>query len=80
MERADPHEPDGRTVVSTHPVGHPGMPLSDAIRLIAAVLILGSVSILAASVDPWLLVVLAGLGLTTYAVFDRTADGWILAV
>lgn len=77
-------EPPGsayeRTVVSTQPVGQPGMPLPEAIRLVAAVVLLGIVAVLAASVDPWLLVVLAGLGLTAYAVFDRTGDGWTLAV
>jgi hypothetical protein len=52
----------------------------EAFRLIVAVIIVGIVAMLAASVDPWLLVVLAALGVTTYAVYDRTGDGWVLAV
>ena len=58
------------------PFGHPDMPPAQALRLAAAIMIVGIVALLAASVDPWLLVVLAGLGVTTYAVYDRTGDGW----
>ena len=58
------------------PFGHPDMPPAQALRLAAAIMIVGIVALLAASVDPWLLVVLAGLGVTTYAVYDRTGDDW----
>jgi len=63
--------------VSTQPLGQPGMPPAQALRLAFAVVILGIIALLAASVDPWLLVILAGLGLAAYAVYDRTEDGWI---
>ena len=66
--------------MSTRPTGQAAMPPSQALRLALAVVIMGIISILAASVDPWLLVMLAGLGISTYAVYDRTGDGWILAV
>jgi hypothetical protein len=65
--------------VSTHPPGQPGMPPAQALRLALAIVIAGIISILAASVDPWLLVILAGLGMAAYAVYDHTGDGWVLA-
>jgi hypothetical protein len=55
------------------------MPPSQALRLAFAVVIAAFISVLAASVDPWLLVMLAGLGVTTYGVYDHTGDGWIPA-
>ncbi|HEY6794011.1 MAG TPA: hypothetical protein VI248_04940 [Kineosporiaceae bacterium] len=66
--------------MSTQPHRQPGMPPAQALRLALAVVIVGIISILAASVDPWLLVILAGLGLATYAVYDHTGDGWVLAI
>ena len=62
--------------MSTRSVAQPGLPPGQALRLAAVVVIVGILAALAASVDPWLLVVLAGLGVTTYAVYDRTGDGW----
>jgi hypothetical protein len=66
--------------VTSQPLAQPGMPPAQALRLVLSVMIVGIIAILAASVDPWLLVVLAGLGVTAYAVYDRTGDGWVLAV
>lgn len=36
----------------------------------------GVLAVMAASVDPWLLVMMAGVALTTYAIYDRTDPGW----
>jgi hypothetical protein len=72
--------PHGRTIVSTQPLGQASMSPSQALRLAVAVVIAGIISILAASVDPWLLVMLAGLGVTAYGIYDRSGDGWVLSL
>ena len=64
--------------MSTHPA--PGMGPIQALRLAFVVVFAGIVTVLAASVDPWLLVMMAGLALTAYAVYDRTGEGWVLAL
>jgi hypothetical protein len=56
------------------------MPPSQALRLAVVVLLLGIVVVLAAGADPWLLVLLVWLGVTTYPVYDRTGDGWVLTI
>ncbi len=70
----------GRIVVSTQPAHLPGMGPLQALWLAFVVLLAGITTVLAASVDPWLLVMLAGLAITGYAVFDRTGDGWVLSI
>jgi hypothetical protein len=62
--------------VSTQPHGQAGMPPTQALRLTLAATIAGIIVIFAASVDPWLLVILAGLGVTAYGVYDHSGDGW----
>lgn len=36
----------------------------------------GVLAVLAASVDPWLLVMMAGVAVTTYAIYDHTDPAW----
>jgi hypothetical protein len=36
----------------------------------------GVLAMLAASVDPWLLVMMAGVAISTYAIYDRTDPAW----
>lgn len=33
-------------------------------------------AVLAAAVDPWLLVMMAGVAVATYAIYDRTDPAW----
>ena len=66
--------------MSTQPSRQTDIPPSQALRLALAVMIAVFISALAASVDPWLLAILAGLGVTAYGVYDHTGDGWVLAV
>jgi hypothetical protein len=63
--------------VNSQPQGSASLPPSHALRLAVTIIIAGIIAILAASVDPWLLVILAGLGICAYAVYDRTGDGWV---
>ena len=65
--------------MSTQPLGHEGMPPGQALRLAFVVILTSLLAIQLAGVDPWLLVALAGLGVATYAVYDRTGDGWVAA-
>jgi hypothetical protein len=66
--------------VNPQPLGQqPGMQPAQALRLAFAVMIIGIVSILAATVDPWMLVMMAGLGVTGYAFYDRSGNGWTAA-
>jgi hypothetical protein len=36
----------------------------------------GILAVLAASVDPWLLVMMVGVAVATYAIYDRTDPAW----
>jgi hypothetical protein len=36
----------------------------------------GVLSVLAVTVDPWLLVMMAGVAMTTFAIYDRTDPAW----
>jgi hypothetical protein len=36
----------------------------------------GVLAVLAATVDPWLLVMMAGIAVTVFAIYDRTDPGW----
>ena len=65
--------------MTTQPLGRPGMPPTHALRLAVVVVVLGIVTLLAASVDPWMLVLVAGLGLAAYAVYDGSGEGWLAA-
>lgn len=41
-----------------------------------AVAIVSVLIMVAVTIDPWLLVVLAGVGLTVFAIYDRTDPEW----
>jgi hypothetical protein len=47
-----------------------------SLRFALAVALIGILSVLAASVDPWLLVMMAVVGVTAFAVYDRTDPNW----
>jgi hypothetical protein len=72
-------DPLERIIVDIQPLGQPPMAPAQALRFAVMVMILGIVAILAATVDPWLLVIMAFLGVTAYAVYDRTGSGWVAA-
>jgi hypothetical protein len=44
--------------------------------LAAIVAVSGVLAVLAASVDPWLLVMMVGVAVTTYAIYDHTDPEW----
>jgi hypothetical protein len=46
------------------------------LHLALIVAVAGVLAVMAASVDPWLLVMMAGVAVTTYAIYDRTDPAW----
>ena len=57
-----------------HPSSEPSA--AQSVRFALAVALTGILAVLAASVDPWMLVMIAGVALTGCAVYDRTDPGW----
>jgi hypothetical protein len=45
-------------------------------RFALAVALIGILGLMAASVDPWLLVMMGIVGVTAFAVYDRTDPNW----
>lgn len=60
------------------PTSHVDHRENPVVHLLFAILIAVSSAliIVAATIDPWLLVVLAGVGLTVFAIYDRTDPDW----
>lgn len=61
------------------PQAHLDNPLSTMLRhfwFAALIAGCGVLAILAASIDPWLLVMMVGVALTTLAIYDRADPHW----